>query len=396
MVLDEDILTGNPFHIIKAAANTLKPLIETEAQLLPFSGGIIAYFSYDSGNSILNISQQLPNDCQLPTMVASEYPWAIVQDHQKQKCFFIAHTDCDQQRIDIVFSKLQETSNSYDSPFVINNLESNTRQTDYYQKIAQIHDYIRAGDCYQVNLSQCFSSTYQGDPYIAYKQLRSTMASPFSAFLDIGDQQSILSLSPERFIQAQQNTVLMQPIKGTIARDHNATRDNENAQTLKSCSKNRAENLMIVDLLRNDLGRNCKPGSIKVPALFELESFPNVHHLVSSITGEIANGKTPLDVFESCFPGGSITGAPKIRAMEIIGELENCQRSIYCGSIVYINNNGNLDSNIAIRTIACDGKKLYCWGGGGIVADSQASDEYDESLMKIDTILQVLNQFRCE
>ena len=211
--------------------------------------------------------------------------------------------------------------------------------------------------------------------------------------MDLGENQAILSLSPERLLSIQQQEALTQPIKGTIARDSIQEIDKANADTLQASIKNRAENLMIVDLLRNDLGKNCIAGSIKVPQLFKLESYPNVHHLVSSITGTIKKEVSALDVFEGCFPGGSITGAPKKRAMEIIEELEECQRSVYCGSIAYINAKGDMDSNITIRTIACDGEKLYCWGGGGIVADSTIEEEYNESLTKINALLEGLALF---
>ncbi len=384
--------TQDPLSLLKSAEQELSS--DPSINHIPFSGGIIAYFAYEFGRDQLDISQRSPNTCSLPSMVAGEYLWAVIQDHELKQCYVVAHSDCESNVIDHVIQTIDSAAHYTAEPFAIDELRSNTTTSEYHQKIAAIHDYITAGDCYQVNFSQCFSSHYTGDPYTAYKQLRTTMASPFSAFIDIGEGQSILSLSPERFIETQGKQVLTQPIKGTIARHSDATIDNNHAQHLQESSKNRAENLMIVDLLRNDLGKSCTPGSIKVPALFSLESYPNVHHLVSSITGTLKKEKTALDLFQGCFPGGSITGAPKKRAMEIIEELENCQRSIYCGSIAYLNNNGNLDSNITIRTIGCDGKKLYCWGGGGIVADSEADDEYQESLTKINTILGVLNQFK--
>jgi para-aminobenzoate synthetase component 1 len=404
--------TEAPLALIKKASDQLALVTESDElnkghQALPFSGGIIAYFSYELGRKQLSIAQQSPGDCALPDMVAGLYQWAVIQDHQLHQCFLISRPACDPSLLNDVLQRLEQlaadktlskqSTDKQTVPFRIGELTSNTSAQRYHQKIARINDYITAGDCYQVNFSQCFSADYQGDPYAAYIHLRSAMASPFSAFMDIGTdskQQAILSLSPERLLQTQAKHALTQPIKGTIARDQDSEKDKNNAQTLQASSKNRAENVMIVDLLRNDLGKNCIPGSIKVPALCELESFPNVHHLVSSVTGIIAEEKTAFDVFQGCFPGGSITGAPKKRAMEIIEELEDCQRSIYCGSIAYINANGDMDSNITIRTIACDGEKLYCWGGGGIVADSKADEEYEESLTKIDGILRVLEEFR--
>jgi para-aminobenzoate synthetase component 1 len=401
---DHTVSNDDPFDLIKAAS---EQLIEREKNTipnvkLPFTGGIISYFSYDMGRQAMDIEQQTPSECQLPNMVAGLYTWAIIQDHELQQCHLASLAECDPNVWRFVSNHLtsiptEDTADiateAWAAPLHIDTLQSNTSQAEYYQHVARINDYIHAGDCYQVNYSQCFSAAYQGDTYSAYLRLRDHMASPFSAFMDIGNQQSILSLSPERLIRTHDKQVLTQPIKGTIARDSHALTDANNARALQASSKNRAENLMIVDLLRNDLGKNCIAGSIRVPELFTLESYPNVHHLVSSITGTIADNNSAFDVFTDCFPGGSITGAPKKRAMEIIEELEHCQRTIYCGSIVYINATGDIDSNITIRTIACDGEKMYCWGGGGIVADSQAEEEYQESLTKIQTILATLKEF---
>lgn len=400
-------VNAEPFTLIKAAA---QQLIQTEKRTdetpaLPFTGGIISYFSYDLGRQKMGIDKDSATACSLADMAAGLYLWAIVQDHQEKTCYLTALSSCDPQQLSFIEDLLkqtlsvkqklpvQEPSSQWDAPLLIGSLQSNTDYPEYCQKIARINDYIHAGDCYQVNYSQCFSAPYQGDPYSAYRVLRHEMASPFSAFMDLGNNQAILSLSPERLLQTHENQALTQPIKGTMTRDKDQQTDVKNAQELQASVKNRAENLMIVDLLRNDLGKNCRLGSIDVPSLFHLESYPNVHHLVSNITGTIAEDKTALDVFEGCFPGGSITGAPKKRAMEIIEELESCQRSIYCGSIAYINAWGDMDSNITIRTIACDGNNLFCWGGGGIVADSNADEEYQESLTKINTILDVLKQF---
>jgi para-aminobenzoate synthetase component 1 len=390
--------TDNPFELIKAASKILiaKEAANNSAEKhsLPFTGGLVSYFSYDLGRQQLDIQQRSEQQCQLPDMVTGLYNWAIVQDHELQQCYLTSLSDCPPALINFIRDRIASYQDYQEpTPLSIETLYSNTPYSDYCEKLQRIHQYIHAGDCYQVNFSQCFSATYQGDPYTAYRHLRDKMASPFSAFIDLGHNQAILSLSPERLLQTQDRDVLTQPIKGTISRDHNRDIDERNAQALLASTKNCAENLMIVDLLRNDLGKNCKTGSINVPQLFNLESYPNVHHLVSSITGTMTSETSSLDVFEGCFPGGSITGAPKKRAMEIIEELEESQRSVYCGSIAYINAKGDMDSNITIRTVACDGEKIYCWGGGGIVADSEVSDEYQESLTKINTILEGLALF---
>lgn len=395
----------NPLTIINQAAEQLKAATDDiQVPYIPFHGGIITSCSYDLGRKDVGIQQQSPIKSQLPELFAGQYPWAIIQDHQQQQSWLCSLADCPQAVLDDIIQRIaqlkSETSsdqttvsaNISNNDFSVGELRSNMSEDSYHEKLKHVDDYIHAGDCYQVNIAQCFSAPYQGDPFAAYIKLRQTMASPFCAYIQLGEQ-AIMSLSPERFLEIKNNQVLTQPIKGTVARDSDEAIDNHNATSLQQSVKNQAENLMIVDLLRNDLGKNCQPGSIEVPALFALESFPNVHHLVSSVTGTVADNKTAMDVFQGCFPGGSITGAPKKRAMEIIEELENCQRSIYCGSIAYISANGNLDSNITIRTIACDGENLYCWGGGGIVADSNADEEYQESLTKIGAILAVLREF---
>jgi para-aminobenzoate synthetase component 1 len=398
--------SDNPFTLIKQASESL---IQAHASVappphdLPFTGGILSYFSYALGRQQLNVDQQSPNDCLLPDMVAGLYTWAIIQDHTTACSYLVGLPECDntlllsiEQQINTLTPEATTDPNpDHSTTFTINKLTSNINRRQYHDKMATINDYIHSGDCYQVNFAQRFSAAYQGDPYIAYLELREEMASPFSAFIDLGDK-AILSFSPERFLQVTDNHVLTQPIKGTIARNSDPIIDKTNAQILKNSQKNQAENVMIVDLLRNDLGKSCVPGSIHVPALFALESFPNVHHLVSNVEGELRSDKSATDLFEGCFPGGSITGAPKKRAMEIIEELEDSQRSIYCGSIAYFNSRGDMDSNITIRTIACDGSTLYCWGGGGIVADSDAEDEYQESLTKIDKILRSLRRFETE
>ena len=183
------------------------------------------------------------------------------------------------------------------------------------------------------------------------------------------------------------------PIKGTVPRGRSELEDQESAAALINSPKDRAENLMIVDLLRNDLSKNCRPGSVKVPHLFAVESFANVHHLVSTVTGELSQNSSPIDLLRDCFPGGSITGAPKRRAMEIIEQLEPVRRSVYCGSIGYVSANNRMDTNIAIRTVVASGSDLHCWGGGGIVADSEAESEFEESMAKIQLLLETLQKF---
>ncbi|MGH6635613.1 MAG: aminodeoxychorismate synthase component I, partial [Gammaproteobacteria bacterium] len=249
--------------------------------------------------------------------------------------------------------------------------------------------YIREGDCYQVNLAQRFSARARGDAWLAYRQLRSLNPAPFSAFLSTPSG-AVLSSSPERFLHVNKGLVETKPIKGTRPRAVDQGRDRALMEELRHSPKDRAENLMIVDLLRNDLGKTCAIGSIKVPKLFAVESYATVHHLVSTITGRLGLGKHALDLVAGCFPGGSITGAPKLRAMEIIEELEPHRRSAYCGSIGYIGFDGRMDTNIAIRTLVyCEGL-IHAWAGGGIVADSDEEAEYQETLDKAAALLKLM------
>jgi para-aminobenzoate synthetase component 1 len=256
----------------------------------------------------------------------------------------------------------------------------------YHAKLSKIMNYIKSGDCYQVNLAQRFSLGFEGDEYSIYKTLTKSFASPYSAFMNYPFGK-ILSFSPERFLSINNGVVETKPIKGTRPISIDPVIDKKNIKELKTSEKDKAENLMIVDLLRNDLGMNCKNGSIKVDKLFEIETFANVHHLVSTISGEVDNDSNIYNLIKDAFPGGSITGAPKLRSMEIIEELEPNNRSIYCGSIGYIGFDEKTDLNISIRTMLAVNKNLYFWGGGGIVNDSDIRSEYNESIDKVKPLL---------
>jgi para-aminobenzoate synthetase component 1 len=255
-----------------------------------------------------------------------------------------------------------------------------------------VRDYLYSGDCYQINLAQKFTATASGDALGAYLKLRKLSRAPYSAFMNLPGLQ-VLCNSPEQFVRVTGDQVETRPIKGTRPRSAANETDNLLAYELSQHHKDRAENLMIVDLLRNDLGKVCKTGSVSAPRLFEVESFANVHHLVSTVQGRLAPGRSAIDVLQACFPGGSITGAPKLRAMQIIDELEPDQRGLYCGAIGYIGFDGNMDTNIAIRTMVHCGGEIACWAGGGIVADSTADSEYQETLDKASVMIEVMRQF---
>lgn len=350
--------------------------IESE---LPFLGGLIGYWSYDLGRNNLAVSSQHPSATALPLARLGLYDWCITIDHEQRQAWLVASPLRQQQVTEWLAQPLDEGN----APFSLTSaFQAELSQADYTERFDAVQRYIRAGDCYQINLAQRFSARYQGDEWQAYLRLRKATPTPFSGFM-AWNNQAVLSLSPERFIQCRDGLVETRPIKGTRPRGSTQEEDRTLAEELLSSTKDRAENVMIVDLLRNDLGRVCTPGTIRVPQLCQLESYPNVHHLVSVVQGQLAENHSPLSLLTAASPGGSITGAPKIRAMQIIDELEPCQRSVYCGSLGYLDTRGSMDTSIAIRTMVADAGTLHVWGGGGLVADSKAEEEYTETLDKI-------------
>lgn len=397
---------ADPFALVKQYL----PLATQQATIsrtLPFIGGALGYFGYDLGRRLEKIPSHAQADINLADMYVGIYPWAIVQDHHQQKAWLVINEHlsqsipgtydfwaieqlCSSELDSALHHGLKPFLQNHGKSFKINSFRSNFNVDEYQLALTRIQDYILAGDCYQVNFAQRFEAEFRGDPWLAYLALRTALPSPFSGFIQL-DGQALLSLSPERFIEVRGNAVETKPIKGTIKRGQTPAEDQANAHWLENSDKNRAENVMIVDLLRNDLSKHC--ANIRVPALCELQSFANVHHLVSTVTGELTNDASSIDVLRDAFPGGSITGAPKIRAMEIIEELEPTRRSVYCGSLGYISADGQMDTSIAIRTLVCDHGKIYCWGGGGIVADSETEQEYRESIAKIKILMDTLEEY---
>lgn len=350
-----------------APAHPLPPAL----QELPFVGGALGYAAYD-GHSRFGI-----------------HDWAIVVDHLLQRTVLFALPACPHDTLARVQDCLAQPLPPLPAFALHSGFVSNFTPHSYATAFARVQAYIQAGDCYQVNLAQRFSALCEGDPLGGYLQLRSGIRSPFSAFIPT-DKGAVLCFSPERFLEVRGDKVQTQPIKGTRRRAADTAQDEALAQDLLSSDKDRAENLMIVDLLRNDLGSLCATGSVQVEKLFELKSFSNVHHLVSTIRGRLTAPHTPTDLLRCCFPGGSITGAPKQRAMEIIAELEPDARTVYCGSAGYVSFDGQMDTNIMIRTLLCEERQIHCWGGGGVVADSVCSQEYQECFDKINNIINVL------
>ena len=393
--VDQVTSTDDPFTLLNQYLNELYPIKQYSP--LPFNAGAVGSFSYDLGRRIEAIPAIAKRDIDLPEMALGFYDWALIFDNQQQS-WSIVHYQGD-AALDHVINRIQHkflncVKDSSTAPFKLTSpWQCQTKKDDYSASFNKIHGYLHSGDCYQINLTQRFSASYQGDEWQAYLTLRDSNKAPFSAFFKL-DKATILSISPERFIQLTDvqsgSQIQTKPIKGTLPRSSDPTLDALAATTLAGSAKDRAENLMIVDLLRNDIGKVATAGSVRVPHLFEIESFPAVHHLVSTVTATLSPQYSASDLLRAAFPGGSITGAPKIRAMEIIEELEPSRRSLYCGAIGYLSQDGKMDTNITIRTLVAQNSQLYCWAGGGIVADSEVEAEYQESFDKVSRILPAL------
>ncbi|HPD83739.1 MAG TPA: anthranilate synthase component I family protein, partial [Alphaproteobacteria bacterium] len=345
---------------------------------IPFTGGLAGYWGYDLGRELEIIPENTIDDINVPDMMVGIYTNVLAHDHKSNKTWLVGDKPC--------FPTTKKL------PYNSADLKWNTQTSDedYKGKIQKIIDYIYAGEIYQVNLSRRFEADLpkEFNRFEHYKKLRKINSAPFSAYMNFGEVH-ISSSSPERFLKCAKSFVETQPIKGTLP-------SSCPAEFLKNSQKDIAENTMIVDLLRNDLSKVCDYHSVKVPKLCELQTFEGLHHLVSTVTGTLQKGKTALDLLKACFPGGSITGAPKIRAMEIIEELEETRRGPYCGAMGYINFNGNMDTNIIIRTLIYTQNKAYLQTGSGIVSDSKPAQELQESLDKAQKIFESFDTKRKE
>lgn len=386
-----DVLFDVPVSTIENAVGKLTAetdLSEINQLQLPFCGGAIGFFNYEYNHEAFGL--HAPQGAGASAF--GIFNWCLVQDHQKQVCFAVFLPCCKSETKTFLLNLLDTSAGEPDSAFTASQVTVDTSRHDYLAAVEKIHALILAGDTYQINFSQRFRGQFDGSTVGAYLKLREASPSPYAAYLDLTGQSTILCLSPEQFITIDNGKAITRPIKGTAARSANPFNDQVLAQDLLNSRKNRAENLMIVDLLRNDFSKCCELNSVKAPVLCKLESFANVHHLVSTVEGIPKRGITPLEFLMHCFPGGSITGAPKRRSMEIIDQLEKHRRGIYCGSICYLSAHGRFDSNIAIRTVLIENNHFYCWGGGGIVADSNAEEEYAESIQKIQLLLDTLRK----
>jgi len=387
---DAGIQEGAPLGLLRQALG--EP--SQQSVDLPFCGGAIGFVGYDLARSMGDLPAR-PGLDGWPDMAIGLYDWALVIDHARRRTYFVRQgrdlrNDHGWQS---ALRRLLAVSTPPQPPAVVSGLlaDAGMSRETYTEGFARIKHYIHEGDCYQVNFAQRFRANVAQDSWTLYQRMRAENPAPFGALLEYPFGQ-VLSSSPEQFLSLRNGRAQTRPIKGTRPRGQTAEQDLALRAQLLSSEKDRAENVMIVDLLRNDLGKVCEPGSIEVPDLFKVESFATVHHLVSTVTGQLRADRDALDLIAACFPGGSITGAPKRRAMEIIDELEPVRREVYCGNVIRLGFDGNLESSITIRTALMQGQTVFYWAGGGIVADSVSDAEYQESLDKAAAFLRLVAQ----
>jgi para-aminobenzoate synthetase component 1 len=406
-----DFMVGNPLDVIGGLLKKYK--MDGVTGPAPFLGGAAGYLAYDLGRQLERLPEIAADDAGVPDCWMGFYDVVAVLDHVSGSVY-IASTGHSQahpqksrerarQRMLWMEGRLrkgeqgcraagarggggQDTGMPGRSAIV-----SCFSRESYCAAVERVREYIAAGDIFQVNLSQRFSLPRRDDPWEIFRRLRAINPAPMAAFINCGDLHVVCS-SPERFLKVSGGLVETRPIKGTRPRGKTPAEDRLLRDELWNSEKDRAELVMIVDLERNDLGRVCVPGSVQVPELYRLEEYATVFHLVSTVVGRLEGQKGVVDLLKASFPGGSITGAPKIRAMEIIEELEPVRRGVYCGSIGYIGFNGDADLNIVIRTLVFTRGKVYLQVGGGITIDSDPLAEYMETLDKARALVRALGQ----
>ena len=391
----------------------------------PFQGGVAGFVAYDWGLTLERLPEPRFDDLALPDTVLCVYDWVLAWDHVAARAWLIS-TGVPQIAPDVRVARARERASRVrallegrcvrDSGFGIRDsglgarrstfapsypvedgwwpgsleLRSSFTRRGYFDAVARVREYIFAGDIFQANLSQRFEAKLDGSAWAFYRRLRTRNPAPFAAYMECPEA-VVISASPERFLRVDASGhVETRPIKGTRPRGVGPEHDAALGQALAESAKDRAENLMIVDLMRNDLSRVCAPRSVRVSELFSLEHYPTVHHLVSTVVGDLEPGNDALELLRAAFPGGSITGAPKLRAMEVIAELEPSRRGVYCGSIGYWSLTGELDTSIAIRTAVVQDSRVSFSAGGGIVADSDPELEYRETLDKARALIDAL------
>lgn len=393
-----EVIEGDPWQTLQSLLSRYRSACLPG--LPPFQGGVIGYWSYDLGRLIERLPQWADDDLDLPEMCLGFYDWCLAEDHLTGETRAIVarvpHHDADDasSRMEWVLDKLDSHDRGAVGPDLRvpdppPRLHSNFTREGYRAAVRRVKEYLAAGDIYQANISQRFETEFLGDAWGLYGALRRANPAPFAAYLG-GPDAAVLSASPELFLRLHGDRVETGPIKGTRPRGSDPASDRALARELRLSPKDRAENVMIVDLMRNDLGKLCRIGSVETPRLFALEGHPTVWHLVSTVTGVLPSGVGGVDLMRSCFPGGSVTGAPKVRAMEIIEELEPVRRGAYCGAIGYMAFNGDMVASIAIRTMVLSRGRLTFHVGGGIVADSDPEAEYQETLDKAAGLLRAL------
>ncbi len=416
-----EAIPGDPLEVVRTwLGEHAAPAI---SGLPPFQGGAAGYIGYDWGARLERIPPTRFDDLAIPDCMLGLYDWVVAWDHQVRRAWVIStgmpETGSDRSRraadrLEFVRARVLGECGAHPasarprSRSVLGGkapplyalpggpaIRSNFTRAGYLDAVRRVVEYVFAGDIFQANLSQRLQSPRVEPPWALFRRLRQRNPAPFSAFLDFGEL-VIASSSPERFLRVSADTRLIEarPIKGTRPRGMGPEHDAALGQALTESDKDRAENVMIVDLLRNDLSRVCRPGSVHVPELFALEHYATVHHLVSTVIGELDADFDGVDLLRAAFPGGSITGAPKVRAMQIIAELEPTQRGVYCGSVGYLSVTGALDTSIVIRTYLVLGDEVYFQVGGGIVADSDPEQEYRETLDKARGLIAALGDAR--
>ncbi|WP_439373281.1 aminodeoxychorismate synthase component I [Bradyrhizobium sp. DASA03120] len=389
-------LDGDPWEALRTLLANYPQ--EHRPDLPPFQGGAAGYFGYDLNRTLERLPVPAVSGHRLPQSILHFYDVVVSYDHGEKRCWIVstgwpeqdpARRAARARHQGNEFATLLASSNlvQNDAPGAFGPWHSNFSRAGYIAAVQRVIDLIQAGDVFQGNIAQRFSARLPTsfDPVAFYCQLRSLNPAPFAALLRYGNL-TIASSSPERFLKLDGRGVETRPIKGTSARSTNSKEDQRHAQLLVTSDKDRAENIMIVDLLRNDLSRVCTPHSVDVPALCNLDSYASVHHLVSAVTGELEERQDAVALLRACFPGGSITGAPKVRSMEIITEIERVAREVYCGAIGFIAFNGHMDTNIAIRTVTIDDGLAVFHAGGGITAMSDPAAEYEETIVKAQRI----------
>ncbi|MGA2794656.1 MAG: aminodeoxychorismate synthase component I [Roseiarcus sp.] len=391
-------LEGPPLDVLRALLDRYR--CEPAPGLPPFQGGCIGYFAYEFARRLETLMAPKCNGAQCDEVGLHFYDVVLAFDHQQGRCWLVASgfPEIDpgrrelraRARLDQVSRQLERRPEPIRAARGAEDAiawESNFSRQTYMAAVERVKEYILSGDIYQANISQRFVATLPAnfEHWSFYRKLRRENPAPFAAFLSF-DGLSLASSSPERFLRLQDGRVETRPIKGTEKRFADLELDRSAALRLQNSEKDRAENIMIVDLMRNDLSRVCAPGTVEAPLLCALESYASVHHLVSVVTGRLQDDADAIDLFQACFPGGSVTGAPKIRSMDIIAELEEQARQAYCGAIGYLGFDGNLDTNIAIRTVILRGRTAIFQAGGGITLMSDSAQEYEETLAKAQRI----------